>query len=127
MGTELWVLRTPADSLMRDDGDMNSLALLTLFLWVLALARITRLINSDELTDPLRIWVARRTGLQSTWTYFISCPWCVSFWLAIATAWFPLVLVDLPLWMWVFLAPAGSYITGLMAVVDPDDTELVDD
>lgn len=97
--------------------------------WTLALARVTRLINADEITDPLRIWVMHKTGVESRWSYLIQCPWCVSLWLGMATAWLPLSTVDTdPWWMWPILSLAGSHVTGVLAGLDHENVEIeVDD
>jgi hypothetical protein len=62
---------------------------LQLVLAALAVFRITRLVVEDEVTRPAR---QRITGwAEGTATrrarpgvgYFLTCPWCVSFWLAV--------------------------------------------
>ena len=93
-------------------------------LFVLSVARVTRLINSDRVFDPVRVVVARR---QRRWRnlaaaapdgsdgegqyvrrlerwetveYYIGCPWCVSMWAAGLSAWIPLSLFGLePGWL----------------------------
>jgi len=99
-------------------------AVVVLVIWVLALARVTRLINADEITDPMRIWVMHKTGVESTASYFVRCPWCVSMWLGLASAPFALWLADLSLWLWPVVALAGSHITGLLAGLDREDIEI---
>lgn len=103
---------------------MTLTTVVVLVAWVLALARVTRLINADEITDPLRIWVMHKTGVESTWTYFVQCPWCVSMWIGLATAWLPLVLTDAPLWLWPFIALGGSHVTGVLAGLDRENIEI---
>lgn len=99
---------------------------LAVVLWVLALARLTRLVNADTLTDPLRIAVARRWGEDGWASYFMTCPWCVSIWLGFATAWLPVVAFGLTWWTYPLLALAGSYVTGMLAQLDQsEDVELV--
>jgi hypothetical protein len=46
----------------------------------LATFRITRFIAEDAFPPiaAVRDWVERRTGADSSWTYLIGCPWCVS-------------------------------------------------
>lgn len=84
--------------------------------YVLAVARVTRLINFDVVFDPVRLWVARRLSAagravrecegsvggpvvgvlerrRARWgavSYFLGCPWCVSVWVAGLSAWVPL-------------------------------------
>lgn len=103
---------------------MDGLSILLLALYALAIMRLTRLINADEITDPIRMWAANKYGPESTLYYFLTCPWCVSIWLALGTAWIPLLLVDLPLWLWVFLGLAVSHLTGLAASLDSTDVEI---
>lgn len=99
--------------------------ILVLLLWVLALMRVTRLINADEITDPIRISIMNRTGPESRWSYFVQCPWCVSMWLGFVTAAFPIWLLHLPWWWLPLLALAGSHLTGLAAQLDEPDAEIV--
>lgn len=108
------------------------LGALTGGLWVLALARVTRLVVADRLTDFLRIWAYHRSqGAESLLTYFVQCPWCVSMWLAFATAWIIWFQVDLPGYMYPLVALSGSYLVGLLATNLEDhediDVEITDD
>lgn len=100
------------------------LDLVVFVLWVLALARLTRLVNADEITDPIRLAVMRKTGPESKWSYFLQCPWCVSMWLGLVTAGFPVWLTDSPWWFLPLLALAGSHVTGLMAQLDTSELEI---
>ena len=100
---------------------MTGLAALTLLLYLFSVARVTRLINADQITDPIRIKAANSRGVESNTYYFLTCAWCVSMWIGLATAWIPLVLTDLPLWLWPFLGLSVSQITGLAASLDGDD------
>lgn len=104
---------------------MTATDALILLLWALALMRLTRLINADELTDPLRLWIMRRTGPESKWSYFVQCPWCVSMWLGFATAAFPVWLTGVSWWWLPLLALAGSHLTGLLAQLDDSDADIV--
>jgi hypothetical protein len=84
---------------------------------VLAVARLTRLLVEDRITNSLRLWVIRKYGKSSMPAYFIHCPWCMSIWIA------PLVMPVAVLWpnRWVLLAlsiPAASYLTGLLAKLE---------
>jgi len=55
--------------------------------WLLAagaVLRLTRLVTADTIAGPLRArWHARFGGPQTDAGSFVSCPWCVSFWVAI--------------------------------------------
>lgn len=48
-------------------------------LCVLATYRLTRLITADQITEPIRLWAARR----SKWLgYLTTCDWCLSIWIS---------------------------------------------
>lgn len=103
---------------------MDGLTLLVLLLYVLAVMRATRLINADTILDTPRIWLLHKFGPESKLAYFISCPWCVSIWIAGISAPFVLWALDLPLWLWPLLGLATSHLTGLAAQLDSDDLEI---
>ncbi len=90
-----------------------------LLIYALAVARVVRLITTDKVTEPIRNKFIRamdlRRGEDNAWSYFVLCPWCVSFWVALPAAvgiWFwgesPWMLIPA-------LALAFSYITGYLA------------
>lgn len=108
---------------------MNGLTIAALLLYVLAVMRVTRLVNADTVTDPLRIAVMRHFGPESAAAYFIQCAWCVSMWVGLLTAPVLLKLVDLPLWWWPLLALAASHLTGLATRFDDEEmvVEIEDD
>ncbi len=56
------------------------------FVYALAVARATKLVNSDRITKAPREWAIRRLPEGSIWAYFLVCPWCVSMWLSIPAA-----------------------------------------
>ncbi|MSW50555.1 MAG: DUF1360 domain-containing protein [Actinobacteria bacterium] len=94
--------------------------LLAFFLALGAVARLTRLVNSDVLTQPFRDLVERRAGRASALDYLVGCPWCLSIWLA------PPVMTAAYLapHAWWFVIPAASltasYLYALLAVnADP--------
>jgi hypothetical protein len=106
--------------------------------WLVALlalgstARLTRLGATDDITFRLREWLSfwggvkepeyRRRARLASWLYrLISCPWCLSAWVAppvVAAAW---------LWgdRWFFVVPAlaltVSYAVGYLASREGDD------
>jgi Protein of unknown function (DUF1360) len=56
-----------------------------------AVARITRFVNSDDLASSVRTAVLRRYGPDSYFYTLLSCPWCLSIWVAAAVvplAWY---------------------------------------
>jgi hypothetical protein len=94
--------------------------LLTLVVFILAAARVTRLLVADDITAPLRRWGAR-TFTDKVAVLFV-CPWCMGFWVSAVAAvlwWF---------WgdRWWLLLPALafaiSYLVGIMATrVESED------
>lgn len=107
-------------------------AMLTGGLWVLALARVTRFLVADRLTDFLRIWAYKRSkGADTLLTYFAQCPWCVSIWLAFATLWPVYMMTGLVWRTYPLAALAGSYIVGILAEnlesADDIDVEIEED
>lgn len=53
-------------------------ALITLLLYVLATARMVRLVREDEITRGLRKWWNKHTPAGSLRRYWITCSWCLS-------------------------------------------------
>lgn len=97
-------------------------ALIVLPIYVLATARLTRLVNYDIVLDTMATAVASRAEddersakEQSRWATlleFIGCPWCVSFYFGLAGA-VPVVLVlHWSLWLIPALALACSHLVG---------------
>lgn len=68
------------------------MALTTMFLLTLgAVARLTRLITDDYITRHLRAAVIRWVGPDHDLAYLLTCPWCLSIWIAgggYTLAWF---------------------------------------
>lgn len=105
---------------------------LVLALYALVVARITRLITADKLTEPFRGWVARKFRRDSPaaaldtprpvhpMTYLVHCAWCTSIWVA-AVLCVPAALVaDVPLWWAPGLALAASQVTGILSHWDSE-------
>ena len=76
----------------------------------LAVYRTTRLVVADELTHPGRVWVNRRS---KTLGYLVTCPWCMSIWVAaaFAVAW----RYAPALTAWVGVVLAWSAVSGLLS------------
>jgi hypothetical protein len=106
---------------------MPSAIILTLY--VLAVARVSRLITSDKLTEKWRYrFVASRfrraygpdPGAEQMaqpplLAYLAMCPWCISIWVGAVAA--PVVaLWGRSPWVWApAFALAASYVTGFLA------------
>jgi hypothetical protein len=128
-------------------------ATLVLIVYVLALARLVRLINGDRITDRLRLYPAgkqktavlqRKEALNTgqltaaaeaeqrimRWdkvSYFVQCPWCVGMWLAFGSAWVPLYHHDNAVARYVAVALAASHLIGLFArFADTEEIEIED-
>ncbi|QGH80018.1 membrane protein [Gordonia phage NHagos] len=96
-------------------------AIFVLVIYVLAVMRLVRLINFDTVLDGVRVAVVRVFGRESKAVYFIGCPWCVGFWVSLATAYLPVALTGLA-WWWTFLiALATSHLVGAFAPLTADD------
>lgn len=88
---------------------------------VLAVHRITRLIVADRVTAGLRTRISYRDpGDPRSWRpvagYFITCPWCVSVYVAAAV-----VAAAALAWSWVgwgLFALAGSSAVGLLGMAE---------
>lgn len=97
-------------------------------LLALAVARLTVLIRSDRITRAPRYFVARHVNQNGYIAYLMSCPWCISIWIAAAAA------VAAHFWwhQWVFqaviLALALSYVASMLAEgVWESESDLPDD
>lgn len=94
--------------------------LLTLAVYVLAAARLTRIVVSDKIGEPLRAATLARWGQDSMLNYLFWCSWCLGWWVCLVLA-FPAALVaGLPWWMGFGLWPAGSYLVGALGKWDSD-------
>jgi len=93
-------------------------------LTVLAVARVTRLITSDYVTERPRNWAVRkllRGRDESMSAYLLLCPWCMSVYVGLAggALWY--------MWgatMWyqaTVLALAASHVTGALASREAGD------
>lgn len=125
---------------------------LILVVYVLAVARITRLINYDKITDQLRLWPARQAAkakaaadeaadagqvtteellrrTQERWFIvleFLGCPWCVGWWISLASAVVPVQLIGWPWWSVFGVALAASHLVGISDPLAADeDIEIV--
>jgi len=93
--------------------------LLVILTW-LTVYRATRLITTDTFPpcERLRAIVERRYGEDSSITYLISCPWCMSVWLGAIIVVATDVVVGLPVPVLIWASASG--VTGFIASVEPD-------
>lgn len=91
-----------------------------LVIYVLAVARVTGLIVSDTITEPVRDrvigWLDQRPATAGSFlAALIQCPWCAGMWVAFAAA--PLVWFygDTPVMIVLGLVGAFSQVTGMIA------------
>lgn len=137
------------------------MTVIVLIVWFLAVARVTRLINADTILDPPRLWLAGRAvnarrdateanqlgqavrfvlldRIASRWEKalaFVQCPWCVGMWLALLSAWAPMILLSwfgrpwyLDAVVYLALALAVSHLAGVLArFADTEEIEFEDD
>lgn len=95
--------------------------LLVLGIYVLAVMRLTRLVNADTILDPVRIRAARRYGPNSSLLDFLECPWCVGMWFSLLLA-IPVVsFLEWPWWSLIPLGLACSQLVGMFAPLFNDD------
>lgn len=131
------------------------MTLLILTIYVLAVARVTRLINADTILDRPRAAIATKAhdyqhildarratedaaktiayweGCARRWStalYFVQCPWCVGMWLTLASAWAPLYFWTNPIVQYVGVALAASHLIGVFArFADTEDIGFEDE
>ncbi|MCD2263662.1 DUF1360 domain-containing protein [Dietzia aurantiaca] len=63
----------------------------------LASARVTRVIVSDKIGEPLRARIVRWRGETSMLTYLVHCSWCTGLWVSaalVAAVWWPAAIAD---------------------------------
>src|SRR5687767_5361318 len=99
--------------------------------WMIALARLTRLLTVDRITDFLRSWAWNpKTGEDGMLFYLSTCPWCVSLWLGLITAPILLFTIDLTAWWTPVFALMGSWFVGVSAENfegGHDEIEIIED
>ena len=95
---------------------MTNLVVFALF--VLASARIVRLIAADKLSEPFRDWIQHRYGAESMITYLFCCRACLSIWVCGLLS--PLVFVfgDWSWWWLPLTALSGSHLVVLLSQLE---------
>lgn len=105
---------------------------LVVLLYLLAVMRVTRLINFDTIMDWSHEFVGRVWGPNSWQAEFLECPWCISMWVGLASAWAPMAFApDLSVLgyvvLYLLLALSASMVTGLLAFHTSEKTGLEPD
>jgi hypothetical protein len=94
---------------------LSMVSWLGLILVTFAVARATRLVTTDKITEPFRVAVAGRLREGSQLAYLVHCRWCVSVWVALLAAPPTCLAYGWSLWWSLPLALAFSQVTGLLA------------
>jgi hypothetical protein len=99
---------------------MVTMQTLALFLTLLAVARVTRLVNADRITQAPRDAIVRRLDPNGMAAYMVFCPWCVSVYVGAAggAAWW--AWGDTRIFTAAVLALAASHVAGLLAGLERD-------
>jgi hypothetical protein len=87
----------------------------TLIVGGLAVHRLTRLLVEDTIADPIRDRI-REAAPEGRLAYFLTCPWCVSVW--VAGGWAVLAVAAPSVAVPAGAALAWSSLTGLLASVE---------
>lgn len=88
---------------------------MTFLLALGATARLTRLVTDDYITRHLRVWVIRRTGAGSDWSWLMTCAWCLSMWVSGAVFTLAYFYGAQPWFVWPAAALSASWLYGLTA------------
>lgn len=97
---------------------------LVLIGWILAVARVTRLIAMDRITEGFRVGVVRHFGEQHPISYLVNCMWCVSIWVALPAMPALMYLAHRTWPQALVFALAASYVTGMLSRLDDDEMEF---
>lgn len=112
---------------------------MTLIIATGSAARITRLITTDKITEPMRnallpvIAQTRRnrraiargepvpppTPLRAAIVYQLTCPWCIGMWVSLACITAAQLITGFPAWQIIPAALTTSYIVGWAASTEP--------
>lgn len=82
---------------------------------VLLVARLTRLVTEDRITEAPRDWILDRINPHGLGTYLMTCPWCISVYVGFIVAPVAHYWGDSPWFQIPALALSASYITGFLA------------
>jgi hypothetical protein len=99
---------------------MGTMQTLNVVLTLLAVARVTRLVNADRITEAPRNALVRRLDPDGLAAYMVFCPWCVSVYTGAGAgaAWW--AWGDTRIFTAAVLALAASHIAGILAGLERD-------
>lgn len=90
-------------------------AWLLVLLTIGAVARLTRLVTADRISEPIRTRLTNRWGDEAQRSYLITCDYCASMYVAPIVAWVAIYWPDNRVVILVLLALTASYVTGFIA------------
>lgn len=108
---------------MHYDHSMAMSDLLLAIVLAFAGCRIVRIVILDTITSGIRDALIRKYGVTSKIGILLSCPWCVSWWVSVATVTFSYAAgMTSSLWSALLLIPAVAYaIPALGRLVERED------
>jgi hypothetical protein len=92
--------------------------------WYLAVARVTRILTHDRITEDARIWFMHKVGVQSLLAYYVNCMWCVSIWVAGLSMPVAVYMAGRTWPQAAVFALGASYFTGMMSGLDSEEIEI---
>lgn len=91
---------------------------IVIVLYIGTVARLTRLIVGDKITEPVRDRIVHRFGETSPLTFVFFCAWCMGMWIAFALSPVVFLLTELTWWLLPLVALTASQVTGLLHVAE---------
>jgi hypothetical protein len=102
--------------------DLFGIGLLELLVVALAAARITRIVTTDTVGQPIRLAFSR-------WDWgreLVHCPWCIGTWISLAVVALFYILSPSAWFTFPAVVLAVSHLVGLLdTAFQPDDIEIV--
>ena len=91
------------------------MTLLEFVILALATYRITRLITTDALFEPVRERIWKRFSLSTRIGYLVTCNWCMSFWVGSFVVLSAMIVTELVI---VYAVFAVSAVAGLLTAYE---------
>lgn len=88
-------------------------------LYALAITRVTVFVTKDSMTKPFRRWLDKQLSPLGIWLHdLLTCPWCLSVWVAAAAVALVVTFGWLAPWLlYPALILAFSQVAGMLAPV----------